>query len=218
VAGADGSRLSFRTTLVDQFQDVFGYLTLALPRSAVTPGAPLALTVTGQDAESSDWYMTFRHRLAAHPRVAQDPVLVKAGDAVEAQIRVILDNLSGARAVRVEVAGHAPVDTSLQAGANVVRALAGPVVAAPDVHRAGRDSSAAPFARSGPAASGAARAVRVVVVANIGLPNAMTQMVNSWKDQIPLLVAVASVDQDALGRDQFQETDHHELMTEPITT
>ena len=57
----------------------------------------------------------------------------------------------------------------------------------------------------------------VVVVANIGLPNAMTQMVNTWKDQIPMLVAVASVDQDALGRDQLQETDHHELMTEPIT-
>jgi thiamine pyrophosphate-dependent acetolactate synthase large subunit-like protein len=57
----------------------------------------------------------------------------------------------------------------------------------------------------------------VVVVANIGLPNAMTQMVNTWKDQIPMLVAVASIDQDALGRDQFQETDHHELMTEPIT-
>src|SRR5579862_3733069 len=27
----------------------------------------------------------------------------------------------------------------------------------------------------------------VVVVANIGLPNAMTQMVNTWKDQIPML-------------------------------
>jgi thiamine pyrophosphate-dependent acetolactate synthase large subunit-like protein len=57
----------------------------------------------------------------------------------------------------------------------------------------------------------------VVVVANIGLPNAMTQMVNTWKDQIPMLVAVASIDQNALGRDQWQETDHHELMTEPIT-
>ena len=57
----------------------------------------------------------------------------------------------------------------------------------------------------------------VVVVANIGLPNAMTQMVNSWKDQVPLLVAVASVDQDGLGRDQLQETDHPELMTQPIT-
>src|SRR5262249_38070793 len=28
----------------------------------------------------------------------------------------------------------------------------------------------------------------VVIVANVGLPNAMTQMINSWKDQIPLLV------------------------------
>src|SRR5262249_51243286 len=36
----------------------------------------------------------------------------------------------------------------------------------------------------------------VVIVANVGLPNAMTQMVNSWKDQIPVLVAVASVEQD----------------------
>src|ERR1044071_4106199 len=57
----------------------------------------------------------------------------------------------------------------------------------------------------------------VVVVANIGLPNAMTQMVNTWKDQIPLLVAVASVEQDALGRDLTQESDHSEVMTQPIT-
>ncbi len=47
--------------------------------------------------------MTFRHRLAAHPRVAQDPVLVKAGDSVEAQVRVILDNLAGAREATVEL-------------------------------------------------------------------------------------------------------------------
>jgi thiamine pyrophosphate-dependent acetolactate synthase large subunit-like protein len=57
----------------------------------------------------------------------------------------------------------------------------------------------------------------VVVVANIGLPSAMTQMVNTFKDQIPMLVAVASVGQNELGRDQWQEVDHHELMTEPIT-
>ncbi|HEY7298090.1 MAG TPA: thiamine pyrophosphate-binding protein [Xanthobacteraceae bacterium] len=57
----------------------------------------------------------------------------------------------------------------------------------------------------------------VVIVANIGLPNAMTQMVNSWKDQIPILVAVASVEQDALGRDLTQESDHVEEMTHPIT-
>src|SRR6202163_2114445 len=48
----------------------------------------------------------------------------------------------------------------------------------------------------------------VVIVANVGLPNAMTQMVNSWKDQIPILVAVASVEQDTLGRDLLQEPEH----------
>src|SRR6185436_191964 len=30
----------------------------------------------------------------------------------------------------------------------------------------------------------------IVIVAHIGLPNAMTQMMNSWKDQIPMLVVV----------------------------
>ncbi len=57
----------------------------------------------------------------------------------------------------------------------------------------------------------------VVIVANIGLPNAMTQMVNSWKDQIPVLVAAASVEQETLGRDLMQETDYVETMTSPIT-
>ena len=57
----------------------------------------------------------------------------------------------------------------------------------------------------------------VCIVANVGLPNAMTQMVNSWKDQIPVVVAVASVEQDALGRDMLQEMDFAETMTQPIT-
>ena len=55
----------------------------------------------------------------------------------------------------------------------------------------------------------------VVIVANVGLPNAMTQMINSWKDQIPLLVAVASADRDTMGREQLQEADFHEVHDQP---
>jgi len=69
-------------------------------------------------------------------------------------------------------------------------------------------------------ADGYARATgkpAVVVVANIGLTNAMTQMINSFKDQIPLLIVVASIGQDALGRDGWQEIDHMEAMTQPLT-
>ena len=58
----------------------------------------------------------------------------------------------------------------------------------------------------------------VVIVANIGLPNAMTQMVNSWKDQVPLVVAQSRpVGTETLGREQTQESEHVELMTQPIT-
>jgi alpha-mannosidase len=127
LAGQDGARLSFRTTLVDQFSDVFGYLTLRLPRAAVRPGSPLVLSVTGEDAESNDWYMTFRHRLAARPRVAQDPVLVRVDSVPQAQLRVILDNLAGFREAGVEVAGRPSVASPLQFGANVIRAVAGPI-------------------------------------------------------------------------------------------
>src|SRR6516162_7246460 len=57
----------------------------------------------------------------------------------------------------------------------------------------------------------------IVIVANVGVTNAMTQMINTYKDNIPLLVAVASVDQDITGRDQLQEAEAHEALANPIT-
>jgi benzoylformate decarboxylase len=57
----------------------------------------------------------------------------------------------------------------------------------------------------------------VVIVANVGLPNAMTQMVNTFKDRIPILVAVAAFGQDALGREGPQDYDYQESMLGPIT-
>jgi thiamine pyrophosphate-dependent acetolactate synthase large subunit-like protein len=69
-------------------------------------------------------------------------------------------------------------------------------------------------------ADGYARAtgkLGVALVANVGLPNALCQLVNSWKDQIPLLLGAASVGQEAAGREQFQEYEHIESMTQPIT-
>src|SRR5258708_907475 len=57
----------------------------------------------------------------------------------------------------------------------------------------------------------------VVIVANIGLPNAMTQMVNTLKDRIPMLVTVAAFGQDKLGREGPQDYDYQESMMTPIT-
>lgn len=59
--------------------------------------------------------------------------------------------------------------------------------------------------------------VGVCSVANVGLPNAMTQLVNTFKDRIPLLLTVAAFGQDQLGRDGPQDYEHQEVMMQPLT-
>ena len=59
--------------------------------------------------------------------------------------------------------------------------------------------------------------VGVAQIANVGLPNGMTQLVNSWKDRIPVLLTVAAFGTDVEGRDNPQDYDHQEPMLSPIT-
>ena len=57
----------------------------------------------------------------------------------------------------------------------------------------------------------------VAHIANVGLPNGMTQLVNSWKDHIPVLLTVAAFGTNTAGRDYPQDYDHQEPMLSPIT-
>jgi thiamine pyrophosphate-dependent acetolactate synthase large subunit-like protein len=56
-----------------------------------------------------------------------------------------------------------------------------------------------------------------MICARPGFPSAMTQIFNSWKDQIPLVVAVDYVTRVRAGQDAFEEADHMEVMAGPIT-
>ncbi len=57
----------------------------------------------------------------------------------------------------------------------------------------------------------------IVIVANVGLPNAMTQMVNTFKDRIPMVVTVAAFGQEQLGEEGPQDYDFQEYSLTPIT-
>ena len=59
--------------------------------------------------------------------------------------------------------------------------------------------------------------VGVAQIANIGLPTGMAQLVNSWKDRIPILLTVAGFGTDIAGGDRPQDYDHQETMLSPIT-
>ena len=59
--------------------------------------------------------------------------------------------------------------------------------------------------------------IGVCSVANVGLPNGVTQLVNTYKDRIPLLLVVGAFPQDQVGRDGPQEYEHQENMLAPLT-
>ena len=57
----------------------------------------------------------------------------------------------------------------------------------------------------------------VCSIANVGLPNGMTQLVNTYKDRIPLLMVIAAFGTQQLGRDGPQDYEHQENMLQPLT-
>ena len=59
--------------------------------------------------------------------------------------------------------------------------------------------------------------IGVAHIANVGLPNGMTQLVNSYKDNIPILLTVAAFGTEVEGRDYAQDYVHQEPMLAPIT-
>lgn len=57
----------------------------------------------------------------------------------------------------------------------------------------------------------------VLSIANVGLPNGMTQLVNAYKDRIPLLITIAAFGTEVSGKDGPQDYEHQELMMQPLT-
>jgi benzoylformate decarboxylase len=59
--------------------------------------------------------------------------------------------------------------------------------------------------------------IGIALVANIGLPNALTQVVNAYKDGIPILLGMAETDGDVQARGGVQEYDHQASLPIPMT-
>ncbi len=124
IAGADGCRLGFRSVLVDRYDDLMGYLYLAVPRSLLTPGRPLRIDVAGERAGSNDWYMTFEHPVAESVQLVAEPALVHDPGGPRQLIRVDVEHLGPPAAAdvlfdgevigRLDLAlGYNALDTSL---------------------------------------------------------------------------------------------------------
>jgi predicted methyltransferase len=78
VAGEGGSTLSFKTTKVGNFNELFGLMILSVPRRLVASGRP-RFSVVGEEAGSQDYYMTFLRPVTDWARVAGEQAILKGG-------------------------------------------------------------------------------------------------------------------------------------------
>ena len=118
--GAGGASLSFRTTLVDQFQELFGFMFLRLPKSALRPGKPLRLRVVGENGGSRDWHMVFQYDLQPFVRTTAEQALIKKSGRLLQMVRVAVSHVAPPAPAVLTADGGASVAVDLETGYNAV--------------------------------------------------------------------------------------------------
>lgn len=119
IASPDGYVLSFHSTMVDKYGDLFGTMELDVPKARYPSGDPLTLRVDGVDAESPEWYMVFKYSFNFSPRVRVEPVLMRDQSAGSRLLRISIDNLRPAGTVEISSGMKTAMRESLALGPNI---------------------------------------------------------------------------------------------------
>ncbi|NTV81346.1 MAG: hypothetical protein HGA24_07990, partial [Candidatus Aminicenantes bacterium] len=91
--GAGGVALSFKTVMVDQFNELFGFMWLDVPAALVRPGRAFRLKIAGEKAGSNDWVMAFRDDLRREVWARSEQALVREGGKLVQIVRVAISHL-----------------------------------------------------------------------------------------------------------------------------
>ncbi|USN99561.1 MAG: hypothetical protein H6810_02520 [Phycisphaeraceae bacterium] len=123
VGGPDGSTLRFRATMLDRFDDLMGYAILRVPKSQLTPGEPLRLSVVGESAGSRTWYITFMSPVAEGASVTTPPALLRGAHGNKHPIVLKVTHLGPPVEAVVSTSFGPELKTTLQLGGNRVQLL-----------------------------------------------------------------------------------------------
>jgi alpha-mannosidase len=111
VTGERGAVLSFRTTRIGTFNELFGFMWVTAPRSLFGAGAP-QFSVTGEAAGSQDYYLGPQERVETFVRARPEEAVLASG---ERAVRVEISSTRDPESVRLE-AGGAPIVSETQPG------------------------------------------------------------------------------------------------------
>lgn len=104
--GPDGTVLSFETVMVDQFEELFGFMRLEVPAARLRPGRPLRLALTGEKAGSNDWVMTFRDDLRREVWARSEQALIRKEGRLFQVVRVEMSHLGAPGGALVSCGGE----------------------------------------------------------------------------------------------------------------
>ncbi|MCX6251021.1 MAG: hypothetical protein NTX61_09730 [Bacteroidetes bacterium] len=77
VSGKDGVTLTFRTTMLDKYDDPMGYAVFTIPRPLLIPGKSQQIRVVGESAGSNVWYMTFESPVEEKLDIVQEEAIIQ---------------------------------------------------------------------------------------------------------------------------------------------
>lgn len=134
IKGPDGETLRFRTTQIDRFDDMMGYATLRVPRSKLTPGKPLRLSMRSESANSGVFFITYQAAVRENARLELVPAMVRAEEGNYQPVNVVLTHLGPPTEVVIKTSFGPPVTRRLKLGANHIELHHPPVEEPTDVH------------------------------------------------------------------------------------
>jgi hypothetical protein len=129
VPGADGASLRFRATMADQFDELFGFAWLTLPRSRVNPGQTVRLRAVGENAGSPDWFMVFEDSLAPSVTVAAEEALVRRAGRLDQLVRVEVSHIAPPCGIAISIGDGETLRDTLRVGYNALQVPVGAVAA-----------------------------------------------------------------------------------------
>ncbi|HPF40447.1 MAG TPA: glycoside hydrolase family 38 C-terminal domain-containing protein [Phycisphaerae bacterium] len=116
--GPDGATLRFRATMIDRFDDLMGYAILRVPRSMLTPGRPLTISVVGESADSSVWFIVFASGVSERAELSVIPALLRSEQGDYRPVTISITHLGAPTSARIETNFGDPVERDLQLGGN----------------------------------------------------------------------------------------------------
>ena len=116
--GPDGAALVFQAATADQFQELFGTMTLSLPASSCKPGKPVTIRIQGPDAKSRDWVMAFQYRLQDHASVEAEQALIRKAGSLFQLVRVDVERLGPSIEAEIDASGASMLRSKVEQGFN----------------------------------------------------------------------------------------------------